>query len=56
MVITVSGEKKVKKLYVLRPQFGGIVKIVEKYWESTLSLVYMTYCRIDYERMGKYRN
>lgn len=34
-------------------RFGGVVKIVEKYWESGPSSVCMTCCRIGHERMGK---
>lgn len=56
VIITVSGETEAKRRYALGLLFGGIVKIVEKYWESRLNSVCMTYCRIGHERMGKCRD
>ena len=39
IVITVSGESEAKKLCASGLRFGGIVKMVEKYWESGPSSV-----------------
>ena len=53
IVITVSGESEAKKLFASGLRFGGVVKVVEKYWESGPSSVCMTCCGIGHERMGK---
>ena len=53
IVITVSGESEAKTLCASGLRFGGVVKIVEKYWESGPSSVCMTCCGIGHERMGK---
>ena len=53
IVITVSGEGEAKKLCASGLRFGGTVKVVEKYWESGPSSVFMTCCGIGHERMGK---
>ena len=53
IVITVSGKSEAKKLCASGLRFGGVVKVVEKYWESGPSSVYMTCCGIGHKRMGK---
>lgn len=53
IVITVSGKTEAKKLYTSGLQFGGVVKVVEKNEKSRPSLVYMTFCGIGHEQMGK---
>lgn len=53
IVITVSGESEAKKVCASGLRFGGVVKIVEKYWDSGPSSVCMTCCGIGHERMGK---
>ena len=53
IVITVSGESEAKMLCASGLRVGGVVKIVEKYWESELSSVCMTCCGIGHEQMGK---
>ena len=53
IVITVSGENEGKRLCASGLRFGGIVKVVEKYWESGPSSVCLTCCGIGHERMGK---
>ena len=52
-MITVSGESEVKKLFASGLRFGGVVKVVEKYWESGPSSVCMTYYGIGHEQMRK---
>lgn len=49
IIITISGKSKVKMLFASRLYFGGQIKIVEKYWESGPSSVYLTYCSINHE-------
>ena len=56
IVITVSSKNEAKKLFASGLQFGGILKIVEKYWESESSLVCLTCSSIGHERRGKYRD
>lgn len=34
IVITVRSEVEAKKLCASGPRFGGVVRVVEKYWES----------------------
>ena len=53
IVITVSSESEAKKLCASGLRFGGIVRVVERYWESGPSSVCMTCCGIGHERMGK---
>ena len=53
IVITVSSESEAKKLCASGLRFGGVVKVVEKYWESGPSSVCMTCSGIGHERMGK---
>lgn len=53
IVITVSGKSEAKMLCASGLRFGGVVKIVEKYWESGPSLVCMTCCGIGHKRIGK---
>ncbi len=52
IVITVKGETEAKKLCASGLRFGGLVKVVEKFWEAGLSSVCMTCCGIGHERMG----
>ena len=56
IVITVSSESEAKKLCASGLRFGGIVKVVEKYWESGPSSVCRTCCGIGHERMGNCGN
>lgn len=51
-MIIVSNDNKAKKLCTNNLCFGGVVKVVEKYWEVGLGLVCMRYCGIGYERLG----
>ena len=53
IVITVSSESEAKRLCASGLRFGGILRVVEKYWESRPSSVCMTCCGIGHERMGK---
>ena len=53
IVITVSGESEAKKLFASRLRFGGVVKVIEKYWESEPSSVYITCCGIGHEQIAK---
>ena len=53
IVITVSSESEAKRLCASGLRFGGILRVVEKYWESGPSSVCMTCCGIGHERMGK---
>lgn len=56
IVITVSSESEAKKLCASGLHFGGMSKVVEKYWEAGPSSVCMTCCGISHERMGGCRN
>lgn len=51
IVITVRNKAKAKRLNALGLRFGGIVKIVEKYWESRPSSVRKTCCGIVHKQM-----
>ena len=53
IVITVSSKSEAKKLCASGLRFGGVIKVVEKYWESGPSSVCMTCSGIGHERMGK---
>lgn len=53
IVITISGESGAKKLSASRLQFGGIIKVIKKYWESRPRLVFMTCCEIGHKWKGK---
>ena len=53
IVITVSSKNKAKKLCAPGLRFGGVIKVVEKYWESGPSSVCMTCSGIDHKRIGK---
>ena len=52
IVITVKGETEAKKLCASGLRFGGLVRVVEKFWEVGPSSVCMTCCGIGQERMG----
>ena len=56
IVITVKGETEAKRLCVSGLRFGGLIRVVEKYWEAESSSVCMTCCGISHERMGDCRN
>ncbi len=56
IVITVKGEVEAKKLCASGLRFGGLIRVVEKYWEAGPSSVCMTCCGIGHERMGSCRN
>ncbi len=51
IVITVKGEAEAKNLCASGLRFGGIVSVVEKYWEAGPNSVCMTCCGIGHERM-----
>ncbi len=51
-MITVQGEVEAKKLCAFDLRFGGVVRVVEKYWEAEPGLVCMTCCGISHKRMG----
>ncbi len=50
-MITVKGEAEAKKLCASGLQFGGAVKVVERYWDVGPGLVCMTCCGIGHQRM-----
>jgi len=52
IVITVKGEAEAKKLCASGLRFGGVVRVVERYWEAGPSSVCMRCCGIGHERMG----
>ncbi len=52
IVITVKGEVEAKKLCASGLRFGGVVRVVERYWEAGPSSVCMRCCGIGHERMG----
>ena len=52
IVITIKGETKVRQHYISGLRFGGVIKVVERYWEARLSLVYMKCYSIGHEQMG----
>lgn len=54
IVITVKGEAEAKKLCASGLRFGGLVKVVEKYWKAGRSSVCMTCCGIGHEWMRDY--
>ncbi len=56
IVITVKGETEAKKLCASGLRFGGVIKVVEKYWEAGPSSVCMACCGIGHERMGSCGN
>lgn len=51
-MITVKGEAEAKKLCASGLRFGGVVGVVERYWEAGPSSVCMKCCGIGHERMG----
>lgn len=51
IIITVKGETEAKQLCASGLRFGGVVRVVEKYWEAGPSSVCMTCCGIGHERM-----
>lgn len=56
IVITVKGEAKAKKLCASGLRFGGVIRVVERYWEAGPSSVCMICCGIGYQRMRSCRN
>ena len=56
IVITVKEEFEAKQLCASRLRFGGIVRVVERYWEAGPSSVCMTCYGIGHERMGSCGN
>ena len=52
IVITVKRESEAKQLCAFRLRFGGIVRVVERYWEARPGSACMTYCGIRHEQMG----
>ena len=56
IVITVKGESKANHLCASGFQFGGIVRVVERYWEAGPGSVCMICCGIGHEQMGSCGN
>ena len=56
IVITVKGETEAKKLCASGLCFGGLIRVVEKFWEAGPSSVCMTCCGIGHEWMGNCKN
>ena len=56
IVITVKGETEAKRLCASGLRFGGLVRMVEKFWEAGPSSVCMTCCGIGHARMGECGN
>ena len=56
IVITVKEEGEAKQLCASGLRFGGIVRVVERYWEAGPGSVCMTCCGIGHERMGSCGN
>ena len=54
--MTVKGEAKAKQLCAFGLRFGGVVRVVEKYWEAGPSSVCMTCYGIGHEQMGNCRD
>ena len=54
IVITIQGEAKAKTLCASGFWFGGIVRILEKYWEAGPDLVLIIYCSIRHHQMRSY--
>lgn len=54
IVITVGNEAEASKLCANGLRFGGVPKMVEKYWEAGPSSVCMTCSGIGYDRFGGY--
>lgn len=52
IVITVKGEAEAKKLCASGLRFGGVVRVVERYWEAGPDSVCPTCCGIGHQRMG----
>ena len=52
IVITVGSEEEVSKLCANGLRFGGVPKVVEKYWEAGPSSVCMTCSGIGHDRLG----
>ncbi len=52
IVITVKGESEAKQLCASGLRFGGVVRVVEKYWKAGPSSVCMACCGIGHEWMG----
>ena len=52
IVIIVKGDAEAKKLCASGLRFGGVVRVVERYWEAGPSSVCMICCGIGHQRMG----
>ena len=52
IVITIKGEAETKNLCVSGLRFGGVVRMVKRYWKARPSSVCMRCCGIRHERMG----
>lgn len=50
----VKRESKTKQLCICGLQFGGIIGLVERYWEAEPGLVCMRYCAIGHVRISSY--
>ena len=48
----VKGEAEAKKLCATGLRFGGVIRLVERYWEAGPSSICMTCCGIRHQRMG----
>ena len=56
IVITVKGESEAKHLCASGLRFGGMIRIVERYWEAGPGSVCMICCGIGHEKMGSCGN
>ena len=54
IVMIVKGETEAKQLCASGLRFGGVVRVVERYWEAGPSSVCMKCCGIGHERMENY--
>ena len=48
-MIKVGNKANVSKLYIKGLKFRDAFKVLEKYWEVILSLIYMTYSGIEHD-------
>ena len=52
IVITIQGEVEAKRLCASGLRFGGIVRVVKRYWEAGPGSVCTTCCDIGHQRIG----
>lgn len=56
MIIMVKNKAKAKKLYKSGLCFGGLVKVIEKYWEAESSSICIIDYIIDHEWIKNYQD